>query len=164
MQLEDNIKLDVRNNLRDLSLDQEQYRVDVASAGLAYERVVSTQLEQRLGIGGVTARDFLEAQDAYTSALSSVASRHINYIVDRMELFLNTELLEVNELGAWDGLYDESVQPTPYYQLPPHAYPFYGKLPCGLHFSPAIRRMEHVPQGTSMFHREPTQAELQRVP
>ncbi len=164
MAAEDDIKLDVRNDLRDLALDQEQYRVDVASAGLAYERVVSTQLEQRLGIGGVTARDFLEAQDAYISALSSVAGRHIDYIVDRMELFLDTELLEVDELGLWNGLYDESVKPTPYYQLPSHAYPFYGELPHGLHFSKAMRRMTQVPPGTSMFHRDPTAEELQPAP
>ena len=164
MQLEDNIKLAVRNDLRALDLDQEQYQVDVASAGLAYERVVSTQLEQRLGIGGVTARDFLEAQDAYISALSSVAARHISYIVGRMQLFLDTEVLVVNEDGLWDGLYDESVQPTPYYQLPPHAFPYYGELPNGLHFSREIRRMEDVPSGTSMIHRAPTAGELQPVP
>lgn len=164
MLLEDNIKLAVRNDLRALALDQEQYQVDVASAGLAFERVVSTQLEQRLGIGGVTARDFLEAQDAYISALSSVASRHINYIVDRMQLFLDTEVLTVNEQGLWDGLYDESLQPTPYYQLPPHAFPFYGELPQGLHYSRDVRRMEEVPPGTSMFHRAPTAEELQPVP
>ena len=164
MALEDRVKLDVRNDLRALALDQEQYQVDVASAGLAFERVVSTQLEQRLGIGGVTARDFLEAQDDYTSALSSVASRHINYIIDRMELFLDMEVLTVNEQGMWDGLYDESVQPTPYYQLPPHAYPFYGELPHGLHFSREIRRMQDVPPGTSMLHQSSNAEELESVP
>jgi outer membrane protein TolC len=164
MLLEDNIKLSVRNDLRALSLDQEQYKVDVASAGLAYERVVSTELERRLGIGGVTARDYLQSQDAYISALSSVASRHINYIVDRMQLFLDTEVLAVNERGLWDGLYDESIQPTPYYQLPPHAFPVYGELPDGLHYSRLMRRMQQVPPGASMMHREPTAAELQPAP
>lgn len=164
MLLEDNIKLSVRNDLRALSLDQEQYKVDVASAGLAYERVVSTELERRLGIGGVTARDYLQAQDAYISALSSVASRHINYIVDRMQLFLDTEVLTVNERGLWEGLYDESIQPTPYYQLPPHAFPFYGELPRGLHYSRLMRRMEQVPVGTSMIHGDATTSELQPVP
>ena len=164
MQLEDGIKLDTRNDLRDLALDQEQYKVDVASAALAFERVTSTRLELRLGIGGVTARDFLEAQDAYIAALSSVASRHIDYIIDRTRLFLDTELLVVNERGLWDGLYDESIQPTPYYQLPPHGFPFYGELPRGLHYSRLMRRMEHVPPGTSMIHRHQTDTELEPVP
>ncbi|MCA9144751.1 MAG: TolC family protein [Planctomycetaceae bacterium] len=164
MLLEDNIKLAVRNDLRALALDQQQYQVDVASAGLAYERVVSTQIERNLGIGGVTARDYLQSQDAYISALSSVASRHINYIVDRMQLFLDTEVLTVDERGLWDGLYDESVQLTPFYQLPSYAFPFYGELPRGLHYSREMRRMEQVPPGNSMFHRSPTDAELQPVP
>lgn len=37
MALEDAVKLDVRNDLRDLALDQEQYQVDIASAGLAFK-------------------------------------------------------------------------------------------------------------------------------
>lgn len=164
MLLEDTTKLAVRNDLRALALDQEQYKVDVASAGLAYERVVSTQIERNLGIGGVTARDYLQSQDAYVNALGSVASRHINYIVDRMQLFLDTEVLNVDERGLWDGLYDESVQLTPYYQLPPYAFPYYGELPRGLHYSRLMRRMEQVPPGTSMFHRSPTEEELRPIP
>ena len=84
--LEDSIKFDVRNDLRNLALDREQYLIAVASAALAFERVVSTSLEFRLGTGGVSARDFLEAQTAYIDALSAVASRHISYIVDRTQL------------------------------------------------------------------------------
>jgi hypothetical protein len=164
MQLEDNIKLTVRNELRALALDREQYAVDVASAGLAFERVVSTQLELRLGTGGVTARDYLQAQEAYTRALSSVAGRHINYIVNRMELFLALEVLQVDERGFWNELYTESAQPTPYYQLPPHAFPYYGDLPRGLHYSPDIRRLLNVDPGTAMFHRAPAESELEAIP
>ena len=65
MQAEDDIKFSVRNGIRSLALDREQYAVDVASAALAYERVVSTQLELRLGTGGITAFDYLLAQAAY---------------------------------------------------------------------------------------------------
>jgi hypothetical protein len=50
-QLEDQIKFAVRNDLRNLALDREQYVIAVASAALAYERVVSTSLEFRLGTG-----------------------------------------------------------------------------------------------------------------
>src|SRR5690606_38976462 len=73
MLLEDTIKLDVRNDLRQLTLNQEQYRIAVASAALAYERVISTRLQLQLGVQNVAARDFLEAQQAYTASLSSVA-------------------------------------------------------------------------------------------
>ncbi|MEM7475102.1 MAG: TolC family protein [Planctomycetota bacterium] len=130
MQLEDNIKFSVRNDLRNLALDREQYLIAVASAALAFERVVSTSLEFRLGTSGVSARDFLEAQTAYTNALSSVASRHIDYILDRTQLFLDLELLTVDETGFWQDLRDEDVLPEPAYGLPAWAFPVYGKLPC----------------------------------
>ena len=152
MALEDNLKLGVRNDLRALSLDKQQYQIDIASAALAYERVTSTRLEFRLGVGNVAARDFLEAQNDYASALSNVASRHISYIVDRMGLFRDLELLTVDEDGFWSDLYNEDQQPEPYYQLAPHFGPTYGELPPGLKYSRLMRRMEHVPDGTSMIH------------
>jgi hypothetical protein len=150
--LEDNIKLSVRRDLRSLALDREQYVNDIASAALAFERVVSTELELRLGIGSVAARDFLESQTAYISSLSSVASRHLDYIVDRLQLFLDLELLAVDDNGFWQQLYDEDIQPMPYYQFPRYALPAYGTLTPGLKYSPEIRRMLCVPTGTAVIH------------
>ena len=157
-QLEDNIKRAVRSDLRSLSLRREQYRIDVASAALAFERVVSTQLEISLGLGEVTARDFLEAQSAYATALSSVANGHIGYIVDRTQLFLDLELLTVGDDGFWAELYDEEFQPEPYYQLPPWAAPFYGDLP-PVWYSKQMHRMLHVPPGNAMIHQDATAME-----
>jgi hypothetical protein len=152
MLLEDNVKFAVRNDLRNLSLDKEQYLIDVASAALAYERVVSVLLELRLGIGNVQARDFLEAQNAYAASLSGVAARHIGYVVDRTQLFLDLELLTVDESGFWNELYEEEYQPTPFYQLPLYGEPVYGRLVPGLWYSHSIRRMEQVPPGVSAVH------------
>ena len=152
-QLEDDIKFAVRNDLRNLELDREQYVIAVASAALAFERVVSTSLQFRLGIEGISARDFLEAQTDYTDALSAVASRHISYIVDRTQLFLDMELLIVNEQGFWDELYDEQYQPEPFFQLPPWAMPVYGCLPPVCH-SKAIRRQLCVPPGVSQIDKK----------
>jgi hypothetical protein len=157
--LEDNIKLSVRRDLRALTLDREQYINEIASAALAFERVVSTELQLRLGIGGVAARDFLESQTAYIRSLESVASRHIGYIVDRLQLFLELELLAVEDDGFWPQLYDEDVQPMPYYQFPRYALPAYGNLhPC-LKYSPEIRRMLCVPPGTAASHKDATSSE-----
>lgn len=139
-QLEDNIKLSIRNDLRSLALDREQYLIAVASAALAYERVVSTSLEFRLGTGGVSARDFLEAQTAYTDALSNVASRHIDYIIDRTQLFFDLELLEVDEEGFWNELNEESFQPQPWFDIPEWGQPVYGELPA-VRYSEEIRQM-----------------------
>ncbi len=143
-QLEDSIKFAIRNDLRNLALDREQYSIAVASAALAYSRVVSTSLEFRLGTGGVTARDFLEAQTAYTDALSSVASRHIDYIVDRAQLFLDLELMYVDEFGFWSDIRNEDSQPEAVYGLPSWAFPIYGKLPC-VWYSKEVKQMLCVP-------------------
>lgn len=148
IELEDTIKFNVRDDLRDLQLDREQYRIAVASAALAYERVVSTRLQLRLGVENVAARDFLEAQQAYAASLSSVAQEHTGYIVDRIDLFLDLELLEVNAEGFWPGLYQEEMQPQPNLHWPPRGmrHP-YGELPQRTLPSRKIRRMLHVPPG-----------------
>ena len=151
VQLEDNIKLGVRRDLRTLKLDRQQYTNDVAGAALALERVKGTEAEVRLG--QATSRDFLESQQAYVQAISGVASDHINYIVGRLGLFLDLESLSVGDDGFWDELYDENHQPTPYYQLPEYARPGYGRLHPRLKYSQRIRRMQCVPDGVSMIHK-----------
>ena len=143
-QLEDNVKFSIRNDLRNLALDREQYLIDVASAALAYDRVITTSLQLTLGASGVTARDFLEAQTAYTSALTSVASQHIEYILDRTQLFLDLELLTVDENGFWGDLKNEEVQPEPAYSIPPWAQPVYGTLP-RVKYSKEMRRLMCLP-------------------
>lgn len=149
MQAEDTIKLDIRRGLRNLDLAKDQYEINVASAALAFERVVSTETELRLRVANVSARDFLESQSAYIEALSQVASRHIDYILDRMQLFFDMELMEVDDRGLWNALNDEAYQPQPYYQLPTYALPAYGELPAGVWHSHLIRSMYDVPTGVS---------------
>jgi outer membrane protein TolC len=151
MLLEDNVKLAVRNDLRGLVLTQEQYPIDVAGAALLSKQVTSTTLEFRMGFGIVRATDILEAQNDYASALSRVAQARIDYIIGRMQLFLDLELMTVGNDGFWQELYDEAFQPEPYYQLPPEAMPAYGGLP-HLLYSKKIRRMEQVPVGVSTVH------------
>ena len=152
MQLEDNIKLAVRNDLRNLAIGKTQYSISVRGAALANERLVSTKVEF-LVVGTQTARDFSEAQASYTRELNQVATDHINYLTDRMQLFLDLELLVLDENGFWPELYDEEFQPEPFYQLPCYALPGYGELP-HVWYSKRIKRMLHIPPGTSMIHRE----------
>jgi hypothetical protein len=143
--LEDNIKLAVRDELRGLALAQDQYLISVASAALAAERVLSTRLELALGFPGVAARDFLEAQDAYRGALSSVADNHLGQIVERARFFLDLELLELDQSGFWRGLYDERLQPIPRRQFPAQAGPAYGEIPDFLHVSDEIECLTQTP-------------------
>ncbi len=152
MQLEDGIKLSVRDDLRELQLRREQYQIAVASAALASERVVSTRLMMQLGLEDVTARDFVEAQQDYTRSLNDVAKEHIGYILDRIQLFLDLELLEVDDGGFWPELYNERYQPDPHYQLPPYARPAYGTLPHGVCYSHKMKRMLEIPTGRTEVH------------
>ena len=149
MEAEDDIKAAVRDDLRQLQLDREQYRIAVASAALAYERVVSTRLQLQLGRPGVAARDFLEAQQAFTGSLNAVAAEHIRYIRDRIQLFIDLESLEVDDEGFWPELYDERFQPTPSFHIPTFGRPVYGELPCHVHYSRDVQRMLAVPAGTA---------------
>lgn len=151
MQLEDDIKADIRDDLRNLQVRREQYEIAVASAALAYERVVSTQLQLRFGTAGVAARDFLEAQQDYALALNTVATQHITYIQNRTQFFLDLESLTVDETGFWQDLYNEQVQPVPRFDFVPNSGRPYGELPPRLRYSRDIRRMEQIPNGQSMI-------------
>lgn len=151
-ELEDRIKADVRDDLRNIQVSREQYRISVQSAALARERVVSTQLQLELGIAGVAARDYLEAQQAYAGSLNAVASNHIDYILLRMQIFLNMESLVLNEDGFWSELYEERVQPQPVFQFDPRIGSAYGELPPQLHYSRFIRRMNSIPNGQPMIN------------
>ncbi len=145
IEAEDRIKRDVRDDLRRLRLDLQQYEIAVASAALAQERVVSTRLQLQLGIGRVAARDFLEAQQAYTASLSAVAAEHIGFLTDRIQLFLDMEQLAVDERGMWPFLYDEEYQPEADYRLEQSAPSPYGQLVPGLWYSPRLKQMLRAP-------------------
>ncbi len=149
MAAEDSIKLDVREDLRQLSLDRNQYVIAVASAALAYERVITTRMRLQLGVQNVAARDFLESQQAYTNALSAIARQHVNYITDRIELFFDLEAFDVDRCGHWSGVTQDygpqlnvdfpATNPRPYDSLPPK-----------VHYSPTIRQMEQIPAGNAI--------------
>ena len=138
-ELEDEIKFDVRERLRRLSLTSAQYDIQVASAALAAERVLSTQLTLQLGFPGVAARDFLEAQDDYRQAVSGVATNHLGYVVSRAQFFLDLERMQLDESGYWPEIDEEDYQVEPGIRVPPD--PPYGTIPKFLKVSKRIRRM-----------------------
>jgi hypothetical protein len=139
IEAEDQIKFSIRDDLRRLQLRRDQYEISVKSAALAYERVVSTRLQLQLAAGNVVARDFLEAQQAYTAALSSVASQHIAFILDRVELFFDMEAIRLDPVGYWPGLNDEQLQPPIDLNFPANnPYP-YGLLPPHLKYSREVK-------------------------
>ena len=136
MALEDAIKQDIRSDLRSIRLSREQHGLAIASAALAYERVISTELQLRLGVAGVAARDYLEAQTAYANSLSAVASRHISYILGRITLFTDLEQLQLDPIGRWPELHASLWNPE--LGLEDNHLPSYGDLPWGIHYSKAL--------------------------
>ena len=151
---EDDVKLQVRNTLRDLQVDREQYRIAVSSAALAFERVVSTRTQLEQNYGRITGRDLFEAQQDYTLSLTTLAGAHIDYLINRIQLFMDLELLTVDDQGFWPELYRDDFQPEPNFHLPDYGAPVYGDLPPGPWFSPRIKRMLYVPPGETVIFRQ----------
>ena len=145
MALEDTIKFDARQDLRQLDLARVQYEIAVVSAALASERVYSTQLELSLGLGSTNARDFLEAQRAFRESVIQVANGRLGYIVNRAQLALDLELMVLDDEGVWPELNDEDYQPKSDPIYPFDADPTYGDLPHGVWPSKKIKRMRNVP-------------------
>jgi hypothetical protein len=154
MAAEDSIKLDVREDLRQLSLDRNQYTIAVASAALAYERVISTRLRLQLAVQNVAARDFLEAQQAYTNALSTIARQHVNYVLDRLELFFDLEAFDVDGCGHWEGV-EQDFGPAVNFDFPASNPRPYDWLPPRVWYSPSVRQMEHIPPGNAAVLEQP---------
>ncbi len=149
IEAQDNVKLDIRNELRAIALDRNQYEIAIASAALAYDRVTSTRMQVAMAQGNITARDFLEAQQAYTQSLSSVAQQHIGYIQDRIQFFLDLEQLQIDTVNYWPELRNESYPFLPNTNFGSTTPDGYGCLPDGPWYSDCMRRMEQVPSGVS---------------
>jgi len=97
--LEDDIKLDIRNKLRNLLNTRESIRIQAKAVVLAEKRVDSTNLFMQAGRAQI--RDILEAQDDLLSAKNSLTSAIISYRVAELELQRDMGLLQVNSKGLF---------------------------------------------------------------
>jgi len=97
--LEDEIKISIRNKLRDLLESREGVRIQALSVELAQKRVRSTNLF--LEAGRAQIRDMLESQEALLSAQNSLTASIINYRVAELELQRDMGALQVDEKGLW---------------------------------------------------------------
>ena len=164
MQLEDNIKFDVRNGLRNLELTRVQYPISVAQAALAAEQVTSIRLQLALGTPNVRGRDLLDALQGSRQALTSVANARIGYLVDRARFVLDLELMQLDENGFWPEINDANYQPEPNLLYPTNAGPTYG------HISPCVKPSKlmyhiycHPRPGEAIEARGPIGAAAMRV-
>ena len=100
-ELEDQIKLDIRNGLRNLLEARESTKIQAQSVKVAQRRVASTKMLLAAEREGVQIRDVLEAEEALFSAQNDLTSALKDYRVAELELQLGMDVLEVSEKGLW---------------------------------------------------------------
>ena len=97
--LEDEIKISIRNKLRDLLESREGLLIQARSVKVAKKRVKSTNLF--LEAGRKEIRDLLESQEALLSAQNALTAAIISYRVAELELQRDMGVLQINEKGLW---------------------------------------------------------------
>ncbi len=98
-ELEDQIKLQVRNRLRTLLQTRESYQIQSRAVELARQRVDSAALF--LEAGRAQVRDVLDAQDDYVSAQNDRIAALVDYRIAELELQRDMGVLEVDYKGLW---------------------------------------------------------------
>lgn len=97
--LEDEIKLDVRNDLRDLLRAREAVLTQAKAVAVAQRRVSSTDMLIQAGRAEI--RDVLEAQDDLVEAQNEFTTALVEYRVAELELQRDAGVLEVDNEGLW---------------------------------------------------------------
>lgn len=98
-QVEDNIKLEVREALRELLKAKERVETQLQALRLAEKRVRSTGLFFQAGRAEV--RDLIEAQEALLRAQDALTSAAVDYRVAELELQRDLGVLRVSADGIW---------------------------------------------------------------
>lgn len=97
--LEDKVKLDIRQRLRDLAEFRERIKIQSQAVSVARRRVTSTSLF--LEAGRAQMRDLLEAQEALVQALNSMNGALVDYRVAEVALQRDMGVLEVDSQGLY---------------------------------------------------------------
>ncbi len=95
--LEDDIKLTIRDTLRNMSEAREALSIQTRAVEVAEKRVKSTDMFFEAGRAQL--RDLLEAQEALLSARNSLTSAVIDYRMAELEFQRDTGLLQIDEKG-----------------------------------------------------------------
>jgi outer membrane protein TolC len=98
-ELEDQIKLQVRNALRTLLQARESFKIQDLAVELASQRVESAALFLQAGRAQV--RDVLEAQDDLVSARNARTAALVDYRVAELDLQRDMGVIEVDHRGLW---------------------------------------------------------------
>lgn len=98
-ELEDQVKLDVRNELRTLVESRETVMIQAAAADVAQRRLDSTTMF--LEAGRAEIRDVLEAEEALVSAQNALTAALVRYRIGELQLQRDMGLLEIDPGGLW---------------------------------------------------------------
>jgi outer membrane protein TolC len=98
-QTEDQVKSDIRNDLRTLLTARESIRIQFVAVEVARRRVNSVELFLQAGRAEI--RDLLDAQEALVSAQNELTANLVDYRVAVLGLQRDMGLLETDEKGMW---------------------------------------------------------------
>ncbi|NVL92990.1 MAG: TolC family protein [Desulfobacterales bacterium] len=98
-ELEDGIKLAIRDKLRDMVEARESLKIQARAVNVAEKRVKSTSLFYEAGRAQV--RDVLEAQEALINTKNALTSAVVDYRIAELEFQRDTGLLQIDERGLW---------------------------------------------------------------
>lgn len=98
---EDSVKLEVRDELRNLEEFQEQIAIQEKALEVAQWRVDAT--EMLLRSGRIEIRDLLEARDSLVFASDSLMNAKLNYRLSELDLMKAAGILKVTHQGLFTG-------------------------------------------------------------
>ena len=98
-ELEDLIKLQVRNDLRDLEQARASLQVQYQAVKLAERRVRGAELE--LQAGRAQMRDLLESRDALLTAQNALTAAMVAYRMAELAMQRDLDVLRIDEQGVW---------------------------------------------------------------
>ncbi|MHB0945977.1 MAG: TolC family protein [Sedimentisphaerales bacterium] len=97
--LEDGIKTQIRNTLRDLLEARENMYIQAKAVYVAQKRVRSVTMF--LNAGRTEIRNLLEAQDALLSAQNQLTAAVVNYRIAELTMQQHMGVLQIDEDGLW---------------------------------------------------------------
>jgi outer membrane protein TolC len=97
--LEDQIKVAIRGELRRLLESRENLKIQAQSVVIAQKRVRNAQL--LLEAGRIEIRYLLDAQDSLLSAQNSLTRAIVDYRLGELQLQRDLDLLTIDEKGLW---------------------------------------------------------------
>jgi len=108
LELQDSIRADLRDSLRELELNELTYRLQERNVVLSVRRARNASM--LLEAGRLDVDDYLRAQTALTSARNATDAARVDFTLTRLRLFQQLELLDLGDDGLvvdWSRISDD---------------------------------------------------------